>query len=151
MSASQAEHAGSIPVFRSIVGAKFALLHFSFCKRKISARFLAPPLRKKSRSRRLFACKRAHNGSGSLPTFCGQIARIFCWVIIHFKSVMNTRTIVVADSAEFATIFLQNYRSIAPSLLLSAKGHTALRLLVCKRTRNASARYQPFAVGLRGN
>jgi hypothetical protein len=32
------------------------------------------PLRKKSRSVRLLACKRAHNGSLSLPTFCGQRA-----------------------------------------------------------------------------
>lgn len=32
---------------------------------------VAPPFRKKSRSLRLFACKRAHNISAALPTFCG--------------------------------------------------------------------------------
>ena len=33
-------------------------------------------LRKRSRSRRLFACKRAHDGFGSLPTFCGDAGRL---------------------------------------------------------------------------
>ena len=33
---------------------------------------VAPPFRKRSRSAHLFACKRAHNGSLSLPTFCGR-------------------------------------------------------------------------------
>ena len=32
--------------------------------------------RKKSRSRRLFGCKRPHNGSLSLPTFCELRGRI---------------------------------------------------------------------------
>ncbi len=32
---------------------------------------VAPPLRKKSRLLRLFACKRAHDASAALPTFCG--------------------------------------------------------------------------------
>ena len=31
---------------------------------------VAPPFRKKSRSARLFGCKRPHDGSLSLPTFC---------------------------------------------------------------------------------
>ena len=31
-----------------------------------------PPSRKRSRSARLFACKRAHNGALSMPTFCGN-------------------------------------------------------------------------------
>ncbi len=34
---------------------------------------VASPFRKKSRSARLFACKRAHNGSLSLPNFCGTL------------------------------------------------------------------------------
>ena len=32
---------------------------------------VAPPLRKRPRSAHLFACKRAHDGSLSLPLFCG--------------------------------------------------------------------------------
>ena len=32
---------------------------------------VAPPFRKKSRLLRLFACKRAHNASAALLTFCG--------------------------------------------------------------------------------
>ena len=32
--------------------------------------------RKRSRSRRLFACKRAHDGFGSLPTFCGDAGQL---------------------------------------------------------------------------
>jgi len=52
------------------VGAKSALLRLIFCKNKPSARSLAPPFRKKSRSAHLFGCKRPHNGSLSLPTFC---------------------------------------------------------------------------------
>lgn len=35
-----------------------------------SYRFVIPPLRKKSRSARLFGCKCPHHGSLSLPTFC---------------------------------------------------------------------------------
>ena len=35
-------------------------------------RSVAAPLRKRSRSVRLFACKRAHDGSLSLPTVCGS-------------------------------------------------------------------------------
>ena len=36
-----------------------------------SAALIVPPLRKKSRSAHLFVCKRTHDGSLSLPTFCG--------------------------------------------------------------------------------
>ncbi len=38
--------------------------------KKSSARFLASPFHKKSRSALLFSCKRLHNVSLSLPTFC---------------------------------------------------------------------------------
>ena len=58
------------------VGAKSALLRLIFCKNKPSARSLAPPFRKKSRSAHLFGCKRPHNGSLSLPTFCELRGRI---------------------------------------------------------------------------
>ena len=37
--------------------------------------------RKRSRSRRLFACKRAHDGFGSLPTFCGDAGQCIFFVV----------------------------------------------------------------------
>ncbi len=40
-----------------------------FCKKSFS-RYLASPFSQKSRSARLFGCKRPHNCSLSLPTFC---------------------------------------------------------------------------------
>ena len=47
---------------------------FLFYKQVIAALCsAAAPIRKRSRSVRLFACKRTHNGSLSLPTFCGQV------------------------------------------------------------------------------
>ena len=58
------------------VGAKRILLRLIFCHRqKIShppdpLPLLFRKFRKKSRSARLFGCKRPHDGSLSLPTFC---------------------------------------------------------------------------------
>ena len=51
---------------------RFAPAYFFICdfKNKPSARSLAPPFRKKSRSAHLLGCKRPCNGSLSLPTFC---------------------------------------------------------------------------------
>ena len=50
---------------------RFAPTYFlPAAENKSSARFLAPPFRKKSRSAHLFDCKRPHDGSLSLPTFC---------------------------------------------------------------------------------
>ena len=45
---------------------------FVFGKKKSSARALAPLFRKRTRSARRFGCKRPHNGSRSLPPFCGR-------------------------------------------------------------------------------
>ena len=51
---------------------------------------VSPPFRKKSRLLRLFACKRPHNASEALPTFCGfeSISKLFagiffaaCWQV----------------------------------------------------------------------
>ena len=46
------------------------------------AHSVAPPHRKKSRSARLFGCKRPRDGTLSLPTFCGynpkRLKRIYC-------------------------------------------------------------------------
>lgn len=56
------------------VGAKSALLRRFLCnghKKASFARFLAPPFQNRSRSLRLFACKRALDASRSLPTCFG--------------------------------------------------------------------------------
>ena len=50
------------------VGAKLVLLRFSLQEKHPTASLLLL-FRKKSRSACLFACKRAHDGSLSLPTF----------------------------------------------------------------------------------
>ncbi len=49
--------------------AMYRLLRF-FCKNRSALMPLLLLFRKKSRSARLFACKRAHDGSRSLPAFC---------------------------------------------------------------------------------
>ena len=50
---------------------KFRLFRFFICIKNQSPAALLLLFRKRSRSRRLFACKRTHNAFGSLPTFCG--------------------------------------------------------------------------------
>ena len=78
------------------VGAKSALLRLIFCKNKPSARSLAPPFRKKSRSAHLFGCKRPHDGFGSLPTFCGDAGRLHL-----FRSTLPRRSKVRFAPAYF--------------------------------------------------
>ena len=53
--------------------ALYRLRRFSFIRyeNRRCAHAAAPPFRKRSRSAHLFACKRAHHGALSLPTFCG--------------------------------------------------------------------------------
>ena len=51
------------------VGTSYARSDFLFHKKSVT-RFTVPPFRKKSRSAHLFGCKRPHNGSLSLTTFC---------------------------------------------------------------------------------
>ena len=53
---------------------------------KPSARTLAPPLRKRSRSARLLGCKRPRDGSLSLPTFCGFESDTQRWDGISFTA-----------------------------------------------------------------
>ena len=56
---------------------------------------VAPPFRKKSRLLRLFACKRPHNASEALPTFCGfeSISKLFAGIsfAISLQSRASTR------------------------------------------------------------
>ena len=63
------------------VGASCISLALTFFK---SQSVLIPLLllfRKRSRSRRLFACRRAHDGFGSLPTFCGDAGQCIFFVV----------------------------------------------------------------------
>ena len=80
---SQAVRHGTLtPAFRrsescrpNHVGAKSALLRLLFCLRRKRSHPPAPLLllfRKRARSARLFGCKRPHDGSQSLPPFCGR-------------------------------------------------------------------------------
>ncbi len=46
--------------------------------------------RKKARLLRLFACKRAHDASAALPTFCGVSAVLFSYNI-HIANSMQKR------------------------------------------------------------
>ena len=56
---------------------------------------VAPPFRKKSRLLRPFACKRPHNASAALPTFCGfeSISKLFAGIsfAISLQSRASTR------------------------------------------------------------
>ena len=72
------EVAGSNPVTPTMSSQACISLATIFMFRKKSSRAhrAAPPFRKRSRARRLFACKRAHDGFGSLPTFCGDAGQL---------------------------------------------------------------------------
>ena len=64
------DNRGSIPL-RVTTSEQALLVPIFFHKKNQSPALLLLLFRKRSRSRRLFACKRAHNAFGSLPTFCG--------------------------------------------------------------------------------
>ena len=87
------------------VGAKLVLLRFSLQEKHPPASLLLL-FRKKSRSAYLFGCKRPHDGSLSLPTFCElrgfnshlrKAGKIFFMCLSH----------VAADGISFAATFLQ--------------------------------------------
>ena len=58
-------------VTQTHVVADFVSFAATFFKSHRLAHAVAPPLRKKARLLRLFACRRAHNASAALPPFCG--------------------------------------------------------------------------------
>ena len=62
------------------VGASFISLAPIFCENRSALTPLILLFRKKSRSARLFGCKRPHDGSQSLPTFCK-----LRWFNSHFR------------------------------------------------------------------
>ena len=57
-------------------GLSFRAIFIINSSERTSLRSLAPPFRKKSRSARLFGCKRPHDGSLSLPPFCDRAAPV---------------------------------------------------------------------------
>ena len=105
------------------------LLHFSLSP----VRTLAPRRSKRSRSVRLFACKRTHDGSRSLSTFCGYSpcgARVFR-----------------LEQVSLASIFLF-YKKISHLLHCSslfAKGHARFACSFASALTAALGRCQPFA------
>ena len=78
------------------VGASFVSLAPTFFKSQSALIPLLLLFRKRSRSRRLFACKRAHDGFGSLPTFCGDAGRLHL-----FRSTLPRRSKVRFAPAYF--------------------------------------------------
>ena len=84
---------------------RFAPTYFlSATENKPSARSLAPPFRKKSRSAHLFGCKRLRDGSLSLPTFCELKSSTPTAKLpkISFSCGFNTR--FCSDKAEYCLL-----------------------------------------------
>ena len=91
--------------------------------------YATPPFPQKSRSARLFGCKRPHDGSLSLPTFadCGQPQGLSLrYVVVCFVS--------------FATAF--GCLSLTMQLLLFRKNHARLACSVVNALTTARCRYQ---------
>ena len=63
------------------VETSYARSDFLFHK-KSSTCSTVPPFCKKSRSAHLFGCKRLHDGSLSLPTFCGLVLRSLAGIFL---------------------------------------------------------------------
>ena len=63
-----------------VIASFISLAPIFYAKNRSSLMPLLLLIRKRSRSRRLLACKRAHDAFGSLPTFCERAAgtNIFC-------------------------------------------------------------------------
>ena len=66
------------PFARKRIGASYITRAAIFTKSPLT-HSAASPHRKRSRSACLFACKRAHDGSLSLPTFCGKTKKQSCY------------------------------------------------------------------------
>ena len=104
--------------------------------------------RKKSRSARLFVCKRTRDGSQSLPTFhdIAPLAQPKSPAATAFvgKSCKNTRT--SRSKVRFVpTYFFTKIRGSPTSLLLLfRKKARLLRLCPCKRGHNTSAALAAF-------
>ena len=94
--------------------------------------------RKMSRSVRLFVCKRTHDGSRSLPTFCEQVpygARGFSgqpsalqWTLLHSDFSFSEKSVITLRHPSFF-----------------AKGHARFACSFASALTTALGRYQPFA------
>ena len=130
------------------VGAKFALFRLIFCLwQKIS--YPPAPLlllfQNRSCSLRLFACKRAHDASGSLPTCFGARSSIPTGETLKISfscgSHMSEWTTLHSKSpAEWLGI---SYT--APSFLLLAKSHAYCGYVLVNADITLLLRYQLFA------
>ena len=118
-------------------GKPFGLPHI-FAKNTASLYRLPLLFRKRSRSRRLFGCKRPHNAFGSLPTFLRLCLR-------HeylYGSALSCR-----NGLRSIPIFL--CRKISHMLRHSsffAKGHIRVGYSVASALITTLAHYQPFAI-----
>ena len=74
------------------------------CKNWSSLMPLLLLFRKRSHSRRLFACKRAHNAFGSLPIFCESACRCRCFYGAAFLKICRCRSI------RYVWIFVRHYQ-----------------------------------------
>lgn len=119
-----------------------------FLCKKAALRYRLPLLfHKKAHSRRLFACKRAHNAFGSLLPFC-DIAHFVRLKILDFtmffnKFCKNTRT--TSEQALLAPIFCcTKNQSSAPLLLLFREKSRSVRLFNFMYPHNGSLSLSPF-------
>ena len=101
-----------------------------------SYRFVIPPFRKKSRLLRLCPCKRGHDASAALPTFCGMregsnsllknTEDSFCLTLTNLRSAARNGlpTAFCRAARPCATLFISpfhvrmgyvSYRSVIPS------------------------------------
>ncbi len=79
--------------------------------------------RKRSRSHRLFACRRAHDGFGSLPTFCGDAGQLRL-----FRSTTSEQSPLCSG-----LFFCKNSHPPASLLLLFRKKSRSAHLFGCRR------------------
>ena len=126
--------------------ALYRLRRFSFIpyENRLCAHAAAPPFRKRSRSARLFACKRAHDGALSLPTFCGFLVS----ELMRYEHPDH----VVAYFVSFATIFLlkifsHSRRRLAPRKNCRHARLVALGSAPCLLTHSPSLHPPPAALG----
>ena len=113
---------------------KFRLFRFFYCIKNQSPASLFLLFRKKARSRRLFACKRAHFAFGSPTTF-----------LRDFLHLTHIFVFLLSEQSSLCSVFLcQEKHPPAFLLLLVRKKAHLRRLFPCKRAHNAFGSLSPF-------
>ena len=106
-----AEVAGSNPVTPTTSRRAFWFAAFFYIKNTASHYQLPLLFRKRSRSRRLFGCKRPHNAFGSLPTFCevapaAQVSLWFAFPTLKSRSREACGAFLIFDIFNFFRVLL---------------------------------------------